>query len=36
MDDEEVSKQFQQTLAKQGLNFKLNTQVVSAEKKERW
>ena len=31
--DEEISKQFQRTLTKQGLKFKLNTKVVSAEKK---
>lgn len=32
--DEEISKQFQRTLAKQGIKFKLNTKVVSAEKKD--
>src|SRR6266702_4118161 len=32
--DEEVSKQFQRTLSKQGLKFKLNTKVISAEKKD--
>ncbi|THU80379.1 dihydrolipoyl dehydrogenase [Dendrothele bispora CBS 962.96] len=32
--DEEVSKQFQRTLAKQGLKFKLNTKVISADKKD--
>ena len=32
--DEEVSKQFQRTLTKQGIKFKLNTKVVSAEKKD--
>ncbi|KAG2004811.1 dihydrolipoamide dehydrogenase [Coprinopsis cinerea AmutBmut pab1-1] len=32
--DEEVSKQFQRLLTKQGLKFKLNTKVVSAEKKD--
>jgi len=32
--DEEVSKQFQRTLTKQGLKFKLNTKVISAEKKD--
>jgi dihydrolipoamide dehydrogenase len=32
--DEEVSKQFQRTLAKQGLKFKLNTKVLSADKKD--
>ncbi|KAJ7065918.1 dihydrolipoyl dehydrogenase [Mycena belliarum] len=32
--DGEVSKQFQRLLAKQGLKFKLNTKVVSAEKSE--
>ncbi|KAF5339766.1 hypothetical protein D9611_009059 [Ephemerocybe angulata] len=32
--DEEVSKQFQRLLAKQGLKFKLNTKVLSAEKKD--
>ncbi|KAJ7591565.1 hypothetical protein C8J56DRAFT_567311 [Mycena floridula] len=30
--DEEVSKQFQKFLAKQGLKFKLNTKVISADK----
>jgi dihydrolipoamide dehydrogenase len=32
--DEEISKQFQRTLTKQGLKFKLNTKVISAEKKD--
>jgi dihydrolipoamide dehydrogenase len=32
--DEEVAKQFQRTLQKQGLKFKLNTKVLSAEKKD--
>jgi len=32
--DEEIAKQFQRTLAKQGLKFKLNTKVLSAEKKD--
>ncbi|PPQ65852.1 hypothetical protein CVT26_000786, partial [Gymnopilus dilepis] len=32
--DEEVSKQFQRLLQKQGLKFKLNTKVLSAEKKD--
>ncbi|KAF8692572.1 hypothetical protein AX14_002467 [Amanita brunnescens Koide BX004] len=32
--DEEVAKQFQRLLAKQGLKFKLNTKVVSAEKRD--
>ncbi|KAF8958422.1 dihydrolipoyl dehydrogenase [Flammula alnicola] len=32
--DEEVAKQFQRTLSKQGLKFKLNTKVLSAEKKD--
>jgi len=32
--DEEVSKQLQRTLTKQGLKFKLNTKVISAEKKD--
>ncbi|CAA7270471.1 unnamed protein product [Cyclocybe aegerita] len=32
--DEEVAKQFQRTLTKQGLKFKLNTKVLSAEKKD--
>jgi dihydrolipoamide dehydrogenase len=32
--DGEVSKQFQRLLAKQGLKFKLNTKVLSAEKKD--
>jgi len=32
--DEEISKQFQRTLTKQGIKFKLNTKVVSAEKKD--
>ncbi|KAF8662039.1 hypothetical protein AX16_001224 [Volvariella volvacea WC 439] len=32
--DEEVSKSFQRLLAKQGLKFKLNTKVLSAEKKD--
>ncbi|KAF9560812.1 dihydrolipoyl dehydrogenase [Agrocybe pediades] len=32
--DEEVSKQFQRMLQKQGLKFKLNTKVLSAEKKD--
>ncbi|KAI5834011.1 dihydrolipoyl dehydrogenase [Schizophyllum commune Tattone D] len=32
--DEEVAKQFQRLLAKQGLKFKLNTKVTSAEKKD--
>ncbi|KAF5391010.1 hypothetical protein D9757_004065 [Collybiopsis confluens] len=30
--DEEIAKQFQRTLSKQGIKFKLNTKVVSAEK----
>jgi len=32
--DEEIAKQFQRILAKQGIKFKLNTKVVSAEKKD--
>lgn len=32
--DEEIAKQFQKILAKQGLKFKVNTKVVSAEKKD--
>jgi len=32
--DEEVAKQFQKILAKQGIKFKLNTKVLSAEKKD--
>jgi len=32
--DEEVAKQFQRTLTKQGLKFKLNTKVVGAEKQD--
>jgi len=32
--DEEIAKQFQRTLNKQGLKFKLNTKVLSAEKKD--
>jgi dihydrolipoamide dehydrogenase len=32
--DEEVSKQFQRLLSKQGIKFKLNTKVLSAEKKD--
>ncbi|KAG5645392.1 dihydrolipoamide dehydrogenase precursor [Asterophora parasitica] len=32
--DEEVAKQFQRLLTKQGLKFKLNTKVLSAEKKD--
>ncbi|KAJ2916181.1 hypothetical protein MD484_g4241, partial [Candolleomyces efflorescens] len=32
--DDEVSKQFQRLLAKQGLKFKLNTKVLSAEKRD--
>ncbi|KAH7907447.1 hypothetical protein BJ138DRAFT_1174558 [Hygrophoropsis aurantiaca] len=32
--DEEVAKQFQKTLAKQGLKFKLNTKVLSADKQD--
>ncbi|KAI6157081.1 hypothetical protein BKA82DRAFT_13304 [Pisolithus tinctorius] len=32
--DEEVAKQFQKLLAKQGLKFKLNTKVLSAEKRD--
>ncbi|KAI0041815.1 dihydrolipoyl dehydrogenase [Auriscalpium vulgare] len=32
--DEEISKQFQKSLAKQGLKFKLNTKVLSAEKSD--
>ncbi|KAL9709585.1 dihydrolipoamide dehydrogenase precursor [Leucoagaricus gongylophorus] len=32
--DEEVAKQFQRILSKQGLKFKLNTKVLSAEKKD--
>jgi dihydrolipoamide dehydrogenase len=32
--DEEVAKQFQRTLTKQGLKFKLNTKVLSAEKQD--
>ncbi|KAI6101487.1 hypothetical protein EDD16DRAFT_1649425 [Pisolithus croceorrhizus] len=32
--DEEVAKQFQKLLAKQGLKFKLNTKVLSAEKQD--
>lgn len=32
--DEEIAKQFQKSLAKQGLKFKLNTKVLSAEKKD--
>ncbi|KAF9044165.1 dihydrolipoyl dehydrogenase [Panaeolus papilionaceus] len=32
--DEEIAKTFQRTLTKQGLKFKLNTKVVSAEKKD--
>ncbi|KIK63298.1 hypothetical protein GYMLUDRAFT_196937 [Collybiopsis luxurians FD-317 M1] len=32
--DEEIAKQFQRTLSKQGLKFKLNTKVVSAEKQD--
>ncbi|KAI0270409.1 dihydrolipoyl dehydrogenase [Gloeopeniophorella convolvens] len=32
--DEEISKQFQKSLTKQGLKFKLNTKVLSAEKKD--
>ena len=31
--DMEISKQFQKILTKQGLNFKVNTKVVSAELK---
>ncbi|KAL4242824.1 class-I pyridine nucleotide-disulfide oxidoreductase family protein [Abortiporus biennis] len=32
--DEEISKQFQKTLTKQGIKFQLNTKVLSAEKKD--
>jgi dihydrolipoamide dehydrogenase len=32
--DEEIAKQFQKILTKQGLKFKLNTKVVSADKKD--
>ncbi|KAI0717681.1 dihydrolipoyl dehydrogenase [Cerioporus squamosus] len=32
--DEEIAKQFQRSLSKQGLKFMLNTKVVSAEKKD--
>jgi len=32
--DEEIAKTFQKTLAKQGIKFKLNTKVLSAEKKD--
>ncbi|KAG5731584.1 hypothetical protein E4T56_gene3783 [Termitomyces sp. T112] len=32
--DEEIAKQFQRSLTKQGLKFKLNTKVLSAEKKD--
>ncbi|KAH8982306.1 dihydrolipoyl dehydrogenase [Lactarius hatsudake] len=32
--DEEISKQFQKSLTKQGLKFKLSTKVLSAEKKD--
>jgi len=32
--DEEIAKQFQKTLTKQGLKFKVNTKVLSAEKKD--
>ncbi|GJE96102.1 dihydrolipoyl dehydrogenase [Phanerochaete sordida] len=32
--DEEIAKQFQRSLQKQGLKFKLNTKVLSAEKKD--
>ncbi|TFK33477.1 dihydrolipoyl dehydrogenase [Crucibulum laeve] len=32
--DEEIAKQFQRLLSKQGLKFKLNTKVLSAEKKD--
>jgi dihydrolipoamide dehydrogenase len=32
--DEEIAKQFQKILAKQGLKFKVNTKVLSAEKKD--
>jgi len=32
--DEEISKQFQRTLTKQGMKFKLQTKVLSAEKKD--
>lgn len=32
--DDEISKQFQKSLTKQGLKFKLNTKVISAEKKD--
>jgi len=32
--DEEISKQFQKILAKQGIKFKLNTKVISADKQD--
>jgi dihydrolipoamide dehydrogenase len=32
--DDEISKQFQRSLTKQGLKFQLNTKVISAEKKD--
>ena len=32
--DMEISKQFQKVLTKQGLNFKVNTKVVSSELKD--